>query len=166
MFSHQIAEGGCNFSVGQRQLICLGRAILRKNKVLVLDEATANVDHETDSLIQKTIREKFANCTVLTIAHRLHTVMDSDRILVLDAGEINEFDEPYILLSNEASALSQLVETTGKATAQNLFKIAKAAHDKRNLMNMDRLLEVNEDDASSSPSSRSSDSGKVSPTSI
>lgn len=120
-----MSEGGSNFSVGQRQLVCLGRAILRKSKILVLDEATANVDPETDALIQNTIRSKFVDCTVLTIAHRLHTVMDSDRILVLDAGRIREFDVPYKLLQDPNSALSALVKETGKMAASNLLQMSK-----------------------------------------
>lgn len=120
-----MSEGGSNFSVGQRQLVCLARAILRNNKVLVLDEATANVDPQTDVLIQTTIRKKFANCTVLTIAHRLHTVMDSDKVLVMDAGTMKEFGHPYELLQNDQGIFYGMVQQTGRAMAENLERIAK-----------------------------------------
>ncbi|XP_037884213.1 multidrug resistance-associated protein 1 isoform X6 [Glossina fuscipes] len=102
--NHEISEGGENLSVGQRQLVCLARALLRKTKVLILDEATAAVDLETDDLIQKTIRTEFKDCTVLTIAHRLNTIMDSDKVIVLDKGEVTEFDSPVNLLENPYSA--------------------------------------------------------------
>lgn len=95
---HEVAEGGENLSVGQRQLLCLARALLRKSRILILDEATAAVDLETDDLIQNTIRKEFSHCTVLTIAHRLHSIMDSSRVMVLDAGKIVEFDSPSNLL--------------------------------------------------------------------
>ncbi|KAG0278119.1 hypothetical protein BGZ96_002539 [Linnemannia gamsii] len=96
--SFEVLPNGENFSVGQRSLICLARALLRKTKVLVLDEATAAVDVETDDLIQKTIRKEFADRTILTIAHRIKTVMDSDKILVLEKGCVKEFDAPEVLL--------------------------------------------------------------------
>jgi len=121
-----MSEGGSNFSVGQRQLVCLARAIIRNNKILVLDEATANVDPQTDTLIQTTIRRKFSDCTVLTIAHRLHTIMDSDKVLVMDAGRNVEFGHPYELLQREDGVFYQLVQQTGKAMADNLNKIAKS----------------------------------------
>uniref|UniRef100_A0A8C8ZR90 Multidrug resistance-associated protein 1 n=1 Tax=Prolemur simus TaxID=1328070 RepID=A0A8C8ZR90_PROSS len=95
---HECAEGGENLSVGQRQLLCLARALLRKTKILVLDEATAAVDLETDDLIQSTIRTQFEDCTVLTIAHRLNTIMDYTRVIVLDKGEIRECGAPSDLL--------------------------------------------------------------------
>uniref|UniRef100_A0A4W5PLT9 ATP binding cassette subfamily C member 4 (PEL blood group) n=1 Tax=Hucho hucho TaxID=62062 RepID=A0A4W5PLT9_9TELE len=120
-----LAESGSNFSVGQRQLVCLARAILRRNKILIIDEATANVDPRTDGLIQQTIREKFRECTVLTIAHRLNTIIDCDRILVLDAGRIQEYDEPYVLLQNQEGVFYQTVQQTGKAEAASLFHAAK-----------------------------------------
>lgn len=108
-----ISEGGANLSVGQRQLICLARALLRKTKILVLDEATASLDMETNDLVQKTIRLQFRDCTVLTIAHRLATIMDSDRVLVLDKGTVVEFDEPEILLRNETGIFCGMVQNEG-----------------------------------------------------
>ncbi|KAG5892174.1 hypothetical protein JTB14_026412 [Gonioctena quinquepunctata] len=120
-----VSEGGSNFSVGQRQLVCLARAIIRKNKILVLDEATANVDPQTDALIQTTIRKKFAECSVLTIAHRLHTVMDSDKILVMNQGYIEEYNHPHVLLQNEKGLLRSLVDSTGPTISKNLQSIAK-----------------------------------------
>ncbi|KAM7362920.1 CF transmembrane conductance regulator isoform 2-T6 [Cochliomyia hominivorax] len=122
-----VTERGSNFSVGQRQLICLARAVLRNNKILVLDEATANVDPQTDALIQRAIRVKFKHCTVLTVAHRLKTVMDSDRILVMDAGCAREFDVPHLLLKNPSGALRKMVEATG-SEAEALKKMASNAY--------------------------------------
>ncbi|XP_015175308.1 PREDICTED: multidrug resistance-associated protein 1 isoform X5 [Polistes dominula] len=110
---HEVSEGGDNLSVGQRQLICLARALLRKTKVLVLDEATAAVDLETDDLIQRTIREDFKDCTVLTIAHRLNTILDSDRVIVLDKGLIIEYDAPEVLLRNSSSAFYSMAKDAG-----------------------------------------------------
>ncbi|CAL8268154.1 unnamed protein product [Lota lota] len=123
-----LAESGSNFSVGQKQLVCLARAVLRKNRILVIDEATANVDPRTDGLIQQTIRDKFGDCTVLTIAHRLNTVIHCDRILVLEAGRIREFDEPYALLQNRDGALYQMVQQTGGAEAAALHHTATQAY--------------------------------------
>uniref|UniRef100_A0A1B6CN72 ABC-type glutathione-S-conjugate transporter n=1 Tax=Clastoptera arizonana TaxID=38151 RepID=A0A1B6CN72_9HEMI len=110
---HQMSEGGENLSVGQRQLICLARALLRRSKILVLDEATAAVDLETDDVIQQTIRLVFKESTVLTIAHRLNTIMDYDRVLVIDKGLVVEFDSPKNLLSKNTSKFYQLAKDAG-----------------------------------------------------
>ncbi|XP_017004866.2 probable multidrug resistance-associated protein lethal(2)03659 [Drosophila takahashii] len=124
----KITEGGTNFSVGQRQLVCLARAILRENRILVMDEATANVDPQTDGLIQTTIRNKFKECTVLTIAHRLHTIMDSDKVLVMDAGRAVEFGTPYELLTvADSKVFHGMVKQTGHATYESLLKVAQKA---------------------------------------
>jgi len=104
----EVSEGGSNFSVGQRQLICLARALLRKTKVLVLDEATATVDQETDDLIQSTLRKEFADCTVLTIAHRLNTIMDSDRIAVFKKGKLDEIGHPDELMKLHHSSFRSM----------------------------------------------------------
>ncbi|KAK3859641.1 hypothetical protein Pcinc_034255 [Petrolisthes cinctipes] len=109
----EVAEGGDNLSVGQRQLVCLARALLRKTRVLILDEATAAVDLETDDLIQDTIRQEFADCTVITIAHRLNTIMDSNRVLVLSRGEVKEFDSPVALLKNKSSIFYGMAKDAG-----------------------------------------------------
>lgn len=116
----EVSESGENFSVGQRQLLSLARALLRRSKILVLDEATASVDVRTDALIQKTIREEFRSCTMLIIAHRLNTIIDSDRVLLLSAGQVLEFDSPENLLSDEESAFSKMVQSTGAANAEYL----------------------------------------------
>ncbi|EGD72614.1 hypothetical protein PTSG_12159 [Salpingoeca rosetta] len=106
----EMSEAGGNFSVGQRQLVCMARAILQSSRVLVMDEATANVDTETDRLIQETIRTQFRDCTVLTIAHRLHTIMDCDLIMVMDAGRLVEYAPPEELVHNEDSLFCALAK--------------------------------------------------------
>lgn len=110
---HEVAEGGDNLSVGQRQLVCLARALLRKTKVLVLDEATAAVDLETDDIIQETIRKEFQGCTIITIAHRLNTIMDYDRVLVLSEGHVAELDQPKTLMHKEGTIFRGMCQDAG-----------------------------------------------------
>eukprot|EP00882_Tetradesmus_deserticola_P007957 GHRQ01008381.1.p1 GENE.GHRQ01008381.1~~GHRQ01008381.1.p1 ORF type:complete len:316 (+),score=129.63 GHRQ01008381.1:808-1755(+) len=109
-----VQESGNNLSSGQRQLLCMARALLRSSRILVLDEATSNVDHASDALIQTTIRRAFAHCTVLTIAHRLHTISDADRVMVLDQGELREFDSPAQLLTKPGGVFRGLMEEAGR----------------------------------------------------
>ncbi|KAJ3255913.1 hypothetical protein HK103_005829 [Boothiomyces macroporosus] len=116
-----VLAGGDNLSVGQRQLLCLARAMLKKPKILILDEATANVDFESDSIIQACIRKDFSHATILTIAHRLNTVIDYDRIMVLDAGKLVEFDTPSNLLKNPDGKFYSMVQETGEQNME-LFK--------------------------------------------
>ncbi|PIN19057.1 Multidrug resistance-associated protein/mitoxantrone resistance protein, ABC superfamily [Handroanthus impetiginosus] len=105
-----VVEDGSNWSMGQRQLFCLGRALLRKSKILVLDEATASIDNATDMILQKTIRTEFADCTVITVAHRIPTVMDSTMVLAISDGKLVEYDEPMKLMKREDSLFGQLVK--------------------------------------------------------
>ncbi|KAF9974116.1 hypothetical protein BGZ73_002614 [Actinomortierella ambigua] len=119
-----VAAQGENLSVGQRQLVCLSRALLAKSKVVVLDEATASVDLATDALIQKAIREDFAESTVVTIAHRLNTIIDYNMILVMDHGRVAEYDSPKTLLENPGSIFSSLVDETGEQNASLLRSLA------------------------------------------
>ncbi|KAK9870716.1 hypothetical protein WA026_008287 [Henosepilachna vigintioctopunctata] len=121
----KVSEGGSNFSAGQRQLICLARAIVRNNRILVMDEATANVDPQTDSLIQESIRRNFKDCTVLTVAHRLNTIMDSDKVIVMDAGQMKEFAAPFELLQNTDGYFSKMLAETGPEMAEKLRKVAE-----------------------------------------
>ncbi|CAL5403498.1 unnamed protein product [Camellia sinensis] len=104
-----VTENGENWSMGQRQLVCLGRVLLKRSKVLVLDEATASVDTATDNIIQQTLQKHFSGCTVLTIAHRITSVVDSDMVLLLDNGLIEEYDSPRKLLENKSSSFAKLV---------------------------------------------------------
>jgi len=104
-----VAAKGENWSMGQRQLICLGRVLLRRSRILILDEATASVDTQTDLLLQNTIKTEFADCTVISIAHRIPTVMSCDKVLVLDAGQVKEFGSPKFLLEQSSSLFKSLV---------------------------------------------------------
>ncbi|KAK3754081.1 hypothetical protein RRG08_024158 [Elysia crispata] len=111
--NYECGEGGQNLSVGQRQLLCLARTLVRQTSILVLDEATAAVDLETDELIQKTIRTQFSGCTVLAIAHRLNTVMDYDKIMVMNRGRVSEYDSPQTLLAHTESIFYSMARDAG-----------------------------------------------------
>ena len=128
-----VEEGGENWSVGQRQLICMARVLLKRPKVLCLDEATASVDVHADALLQTTIREEFADCTILTIAHRLETIADSDRILSFEDGNIAEFDHPWVLLEKKESLFHKLCHAGSEERASHLKTLASGAKASRGL---------------------------------
>lgn len=119
-----VSDEGENWSAGQRQLLCLGRVLLRRNRILVLDEATASIDSATDALLQKVIRHEFSNCTVITIAHRVPTVIDSDMVLTLSDGKLAEYDKPAKLMENKSSLFAKLVaeywSNCSRSSMQNL----------------------------------------------
>nr|UOU03342.1 ATP-binding cassette subfamily C4-4-1 [Brachionus rubens] len=124
----EVHKAGSNLSVGQKQLICLARALIKKSKILIIDEATANVDFKTDALVQDAIRECFKDCTVITIAHRLHTIIDNDRILCLSQGKVQNFGRPYELIEDETSVLHDLVNALDKQEREKLIEMAKKAY--------------------------------------
>ncbi|KAH9652210.1 ABC transporter C family member 3 [Citrus sinensis] len=129
----KVTENGENWSMGQRQLVCLGRVLLKRRKILMLDEATASVDTATDNLIQQSLRQHFSDCTVITIAHRITSVIDSDMVLLLSHGLIEEYDSPRKLLENKSSSFSQLVaEYTQRSNVYNRRSISfTSGHRKR-----------------------------------
>jgi ABC-type multidrug transport system fused ATPase/permease subunit len=122
-----VEERGKNFSVGQKQLLCIARALLRRPRVLLMDEATANVDNETDRLIQTAVRSLFRNATVVEVAHRLHTVMDADSVLVMGGGKVLEHGTPAELLADPSTTFSAMVAATGEDAAKELRSVANAS---------------------------------------
>lgn len=125
----KVDSNGENFSSGQRQLLCLARAMLRKPKILVMDEATANVDMQSDQLIQDCLRKNFCNSSIITIAHRLNTVIDYDRILVLKDGNVVEYDAPHVLLQKSNGVFASMVDDGGESASQLLRKLAKQKYE-------------------------------------
>lgn len=131
-----VSEFGESLSVGQRQLVCLARVLLRDCRIILLDEATSSVDYATDAAMQKTIAESFGHCTILTIAHRLNTIINSDRVLVMDSGRVAEFDHPHVLLSkadsgHEHNVFSSLIDELGQQTASVLRMRAEESYKAR-----------------------------------
>jgi ABC-type multidrug transport system fused ATPase/permease subunit len=119
-----VQEGGSNYSVGERQLLNIASALLSQPRVLVLDEATASIDYETDAFVQQMLRTRFTNTTLITVAHRLNTIMDYDTILVMNEGRAAEIGPPKELLSNDKSLFSQLVDATGPESSKALRSMA------------------------------------------
>lgn len=128
-YNSMVSEGGTNFSVGQRQLLCLARAILSKSKILVLDEATASVDRRTDQLLHESLQESFGDATILAVAHRLDTVIDHDMILVLGQGKVLEYGTPADLIRS-GGMFSKMITDTGDAMSRDLRQRALAKENK------------------------------------
>ena len=126
-----VQKGGSNFSVGERQLICMARALLKHPKILIMDEATASLDNETDTHLQHMIRKQFATCTGLTIAHRLNTIMDVHRVCVMDKGVVAEYDTPANLLRKEGGIFRDMVIAANDPT---LFDMVPGCEDMKELL--------------------------------
>ncbi|KAG0259136.1 Multidrug resistance-associated protein 1 [Actinomortierella ambigua] len=127
-----VIEHGKNFSLGQRQLICIARALVIGARIIVLDEATASIDPALDKMIQTTIKTEFKDCTVLTIAHRLNTIIESDKVLVMDGGVVAEFGDPHQLLQSKNGIFAELVSHAGEAASKKLAEMARESHIERN----------------------------------
>lgn len=125
-----VSEGGSNFSVGQRQLLCLARSLLRCQKIMLIDEATASIDYECDAKIQETIRHNLSDVTVLTIAHRLRSIIDYDKVIVMEKGEVKECDEPHLLLEDKESIFYQICRNSDEL--EDLLILAKKSYESRN----------------------------------
>ncbi|KAF9902952.1 Multidrug resistance-associated protein 5, partial [Linnemannia zychae] len=161
-----VIEHGKNFSLGQRQLICIARSLVIGSKIIVLDEATASIDMVTDKLLQETIKESFAECTVLTIAHRLNTIIESDKVLVMDGGVVAEFGEPHKLLQDPNGIFAELVSHAGEAASKKLANIAEEAHKDRN-NGLDLVMEEVESEKALGREGSESDAAAVtSPTAV
>ncbi|KAK7205031.1 P-loop containing nucleoside triphosphate hydrolase protein [Myxozyma melibiosi] len=132
-----VTENGQNISQGQRQLVCLARSLLKAPQIIILDEATASIDYETDSKLQVTIRQEFKDTTVLTIAHRLRSVIDYDRIMVMDAGRVVEYDRPYELLRQTESLFAEMARSSGEF--EELVELAQKADEERQINSADPL---------------------------
>ena len=121
----EVKGDGIILSAGQKQLLCLARVVIRKNRIIMMDEATANVDNETDRIIQETIKNKFENCTLLVIAHRIRTIIQSDKIIVVDSGKCKEYGTPFELYNIEDSLFRNMIYHTGPEESEYLVNCIK-----------------------------------------
>ncbi|KAJ3271553.1 Multidrug resistance-associated protein 4 [Terramyces sp. JEL0728] len=126
---HELIGNASNLSAGQGQLLCLARALVKKPKLLILDEASSSIDGEADKMLQSVLRKTLQDTTIISIAHRLNTIADFDRVLVLDQGEMKEFDAPHVLLQNEESEFTRLVDSSGPSNAAAIREMARLKHE-------------------------------------
>ena len=150
---YEVTENGENFSLGERQMICMARALLKGAKILIMDEATASIDIQTDIMIQEMVRKNFSECTTLTIAHRLHSIMDSNRVMVFDDGHLMEYDTPLNLIDQETTIFNSLVQQSG--CPDELKRLAKGEMSIADSLMAEEKKKNHEDETSSSTSSSS-----------